>query len=291
MADRSFLKNIMPKRLLLCIKYLLEEVIPIKSICAAIREQKLLPVYHQLAEIVPDITHQYTSFDADSEYLKTSIRALHSFQITLVNEALYFVDSPLKETITIIDIGDSAGTHLQYIKGLHRNRNIRAVSINMDTEAVRRIKEKGLEAICARADDIASLSIEADMFLSFETLEHLMNPCGFLQSLSQINCKVFVVTVPYLPRSRVGLYHVRANQKRHVNSENTHIFELSPEDWQLIFKHSGWAIETDKIYLLYPRRSPFRFWLRRFWQRRSFEGYYGAILKPDKSWSSLYDGW
>lgn len=288
---KSFLKKIMPKRLLLWIKYLLEEWIPFKSIRAAIREQKLLPVYQQLAEIVPDITHQYTSFDADSEYLKTSIRGLHSFQIALVNEALQFVDSSLKETITIVDIGDSAGTHLQYIKGLHRDRKIRSVGINIDTEAVRRIKEKGLEAICARAEDLASLSIEADVFLSFEMLEHLMNPCGFLQSLSQINCKVFVVTVPYLPRSRVGLYHLRANQKCNLNPENTHIFELSPEDWRLIFRHSGWAIETDKIYLLYPRRSPFRFWLKGYWQRLSFEGYYGAILKPDKSWSSLYDGW
>jgi len=263
----------------------------LKSIRSAIREQKLLPVYQQLAEIVPDITHQYTSFDANSEYLKTHIRGLHSFQIALVNEALQFVDSPLKDTITIVDIGDSAGTHLQYIKGLHRDRNIRSVSINIDIEAVRRIKEKGLEAICARAEDLDSLSIKADIFLSFEMLEHLMNPCGFLHSLSQINCKVFVVTVPYLPRSRVGLHHVRANQMRNVNSENTHIFELSPEDWRLIFRHSGWTIENDKFYLLYTRRSPFRFWLKGYWQHLSFEGYYGAILKPDKSWSSLYNGW
>jgi len=291
MANRSFLRKIMPKRLLLWIKHLLEEWIPINSILAAIREQKLLPVYNQLAEIVPDITHQYTSFDVDSEYLRTKVRAEHSFQIALANEALQFINSQLKDTLTIVDIGDSAGTHIQYIKGLHRDRNIRSISIDMDSESVRRIKEKGLEAICARAEDLASLSIEADMFLSFEMLEHLMNPCGFLHSLSQINCKALVITVPYLARSRVGLYHVRANQKRNVNPENTHIFELSPEDWRLIFKHSGWAIVTDKIYLQYPRRSPFRFWLKRYWQRCDFEGFYGAILKPDKSWSGLYNGW
>lgn len=223
--------------------------------------------------------------------MQTSIRGLHSFQVALVNEALKLVDRPLKETITIVDIGDSSGTHLQYIKGLHRDRNIRSVSINIDSEAVKRIKEKGLDAVCARAEDLDSLSIKADMFLSFEMLEHLMNPCGFLHSLAQINCKVFVVTVPYLPHSRVGLYHVRTNQKRNVNSENTHIFELSPQDWRLIFRHSGWAIETDKTYLLYPRKSPFRFWLKEYWQRLSFEGFYGAILRPDKSWSSLYNGW
>lgn len=149
-----------------------------------------------------------------------------------------------------------------------------------------------MEAICARAEDLTTLSIEADMFLSFEMLEHLMNPCGFLQGLSEkTNCKAFVVTVPYLAHSRVGLHHVRHDQKRGVNPENTHIFELSPEDWRLIFRHSGWAIQADRIYLQYPKRSISRPLWKRFWRHYDFEGFYGAILKPDKSWSSLYNGW
>jgi len=162
----------------------------------------------------------------------------------------------------------------------------------MDGEAVKRIREKELEAICARAEDLASLSIEADVFLSFEMLEHLMNPCGFLRSLSEkTNCTAFVVTVPYLAQSRVGLYHVRYDQRRSVNPENTHIFELSPEDWRLIFRHSGWAIQAERTYLQYAERSIFRPLWKRYWRDCDFEGFYGAILKPDKSWSSLYDGW
>ena len=273
------------------INRLLGEWIPVKSILAAIREQKLLPVYHQLAGIVPDIMHQYTSFDVNSEYLRTKVRAEHSFQMALANEAIQLVGSQVKDAITIVDIGDSAGTHIQYIKGLNVDRKIRSISIDMDSESVKRIKEKGLEAICARAEDLTSLSIETDIFLSFEMVEHLMDPCGFLHSLSQINCKVFVITVPYLACSRVGLHHLRANQKHNVNPGNTHVFELSPEDWRLIFKHSGWSIVTDKIYLQYPRRSPFSFLLKSYWRRNDFEGFYGAILEPDKSWSSLYNGW
>ena len=148
-----------------------------------------------------------------------------------------------------------------------------------------------MEAICGHAEDLASLSIEADVFLSFEMLEHLMNPCEFLQGLSQKNCKVFVVTVPYLARSRVGLHHIRYDQKHSVNPENTHIFELSPEDWRLIFRHSGWAIQAERIYLQYAKRSIFRPLWKSYWRDYDFEGFYGAILKPDKSWSSLYDGW
>jgi len=291
MSFRGFLKHILPKRLRSWI-WRVVTARRIKSIRAAIREQKLLPIYHQLSEIVPDITHQYSSFNLDSEYLITKVRAEHSFQIALANEALQFIRSSPKETLTIVDIGDSAGTHLQYIKGSHQNHDIRCLSVNMDGEAVERIKEKGLEAICARAEDLASLSVEADMFLSFEMLEHLMNPCGFLRGLSEkTNCKAFVVTVPYLAHSRVGLHHIRHNQKRSVNSENTHIFELSPEDWRLIFRHSGWAIQADRIYLQYPKRSIFRPLWKRYWREHDFEGFYGAILKPDKSWSSLYDGW
>jgi len=289
---KSFLKGIMPSRLLGRIGRM-RSALSIKSIRAAVREQKLLPIYNQLTEIVPDITHQYSSFDLDSEYLITKVRAQHSFQISLINEALQPINSVLGDTgtTTIVDIGDSAGTHTQYLKGLHKNRNLRCLSVNMDSEAVKRIKEKGLEAICARAEDLASLSVDADIFLSFEMLEHLMNPCGFLRSLSETNCKTFVVTVPYVACSRVGLHHIRQNQKRSVNPENTHIFELSPEDWRLIFKHSGWAIQADRVYLQYPRKSLLRFLLKRYWKWCDFEGFYGAILKPDKSWSDLYDGW
>lgn len=293
MSDTTLLRNILSSSVSTWI-HKLGYPQPTKSILAAVREQGLLPIYQQLSLIVPDITYQYTSFDLDTEYLRIKVRAQHSFQIALVNEALQSIDGMRRNTntIMIVDIGDSSGTHLQYIKALHKDRSTRCLSINMDSEAVRRIKQKGLEAICARAEDLAVLSIEADIFLSFEMLEHLMNPFAFLQGLSEkTNCRAFVVTIPYLAHSRVGLHHIRHNQKRNVNTENTHIFELSPEDWRLIFKHSGWAIQAEKIYLQYPKRSPFRFFWKSYWRRYDFEGFYGAILKPDKLWSDLYSGW
>jgi len=290
MQRTGFVKKILPNRLLPWISRM-QELMRTRSIRAAVREQRLLPIYHQLTEIVPDITHQYTSFDLDTEYLETKVRAQHAFQITLVNEAMQSIDSSPEDATTIVDIGDSAGTHLQYIKGLHQDNNIRSLSIDVDDEAVRRIKKKGLEAICARAEDLASLSVEADIFQSFQMLEHLINPVDFLHSLSRTDCKAFVVTVPYLRRSRVGLHHIRQNQRRNVSPEEAHIFELSPEDWRLVFKHSGWAIQADRVYLQYPRKSPLRFLLKKYWKWCDYEGFYGAILTPDKSWSSLYDGW
>ena len=287
----GLLRHILPKRL----RDWLWRVVSarrIDSIRVALREQNLLPIYHQLTKEVPDITHQYTSFDIESEYQETKVRAQHSFQIALANEALQAISNSTEDGLTIVDIGDSAGTHIQYMKGLHQDRNLLCLSVTIDSEAVRRIKEKGMEAVCARAEDLPSLSIDADMFLSFEMLEHLMNPCEFLQRLSEAtNCQAFVITVPYRAQSRVGLYHIRNNQKRSVNPENTHIFELSSEDWRLIFQHSGWAVQTDKIYLQYPKRSMLRPLWKWLWRNYDFEGFYGAILKPDKSWSHLYSGW
>jgi len=290
MTLKNILKRILPGGLFLRVVQLYESI-PIRSIRAAIREQGLLPVYDQLVQIIPDITHQYSSFDIDTDYLKTTVRAQHAFQISLVNEALSLPDFASEEPLTIVDIGDSAGTHIQYLKGLYKSRNIRSLSVNVDGEAVKRIKEKGLEAVQARAEDLASLSIKADIFLSFEMLEHLMNPFEFLKNIANTPCKLLILTVPYLADSRVGLHHIRHNQKSKMNPETTHIFELSPADWRLIFKHSGWAIITDKIFYRYPKKSIFSYWLKRYWRNHDFEGFYGVILKPDKTWSELYNGW
>ena len=254
------------------------------SIACALREQGLWNMYYKLKDIVPDIVHQYTSFAINSKYLELNVRAVHAFQMMLVETAL----RELVANPTIVDIGDSAGTHIQYIKGLHPEQNIKSLSINIDQEAVNKIRAKGLEALCARAEELSFLDIETDMFLLFETLEHLTDPIRFLERLSHVPCKSLVITVPYIAKSRVGLHHIRHSQKQQVNAENTHIFELSPKDWRLIFQHSGWEVVTESVYRQYPRCSPL--WLaREYWVRYDFEGFYGVILKPDKTWSSVVE--
>jgi hypothetical protein len=73
-------------------------------------------------------------------------------------------------------------------------------------------------------------------------------------------------------------------------AENTHIFELCPEDWKLFFKFSGWRVVYDEILYQYPRRHPLRI-LNFLWKLSDFEGFYGAILIPDNSWSKFYRDW
>ena len=265
------------------------QLILTKSLKKAAKEQRLNELIAKLEKIVPDIKNQYSQFEVNTPYLKTKVRGLHAFQISLVNEIIKNIKNPV-----IVDIGDSAGTHLQYIIGLYsNNKDIQCLGINLDVKAIERIKAKGLEAVHARVEDLQSHNINADIFLCFETLEHLMAPCQFLYKLSsKTNAEYLIVTVPYLKNSRVGLHHIRGRRNDKVYAENTHIFELSPQDWKLIISHSGWRIVREKIYYQYPRRLPIISQvLSWFWRHTDFEGFWGAILEKDTTISNLYQDW
>jgi len=266
-------------------KALCEKVL-IASLNKAVREQYLADLAQELEKFVPDITFQYSCFNIDTPYIYTKVRSQHAFQISLVDKIIREFNNPL-----IVDIGDSCGTHLQYLNGLYHNKGIKTLSVNLDINAVKKIKEKGLDAIHSRAEDLESYNVNADIFLCFETLEHLMDPCHFLRDLSsKTKAKYLIVTVPFLRQSRVGLRYIRNTGNKAICAENTHIFEFSPKDWKLIARHSGWDIVKEQIYLQYPRKSLLRL-TKLYWKRFDFEGFYGIILKRDDSWSSLYQDW
>ena len=71
-----------------------------------------------------------------------------------------------------------------------------------------------------------------------------------------------------------------------------HIFELSPKDWQLLLRHAGWTVVCDQILYQYAFNVPvISRLLARFWRRRDFEGFWGAILRRDLSISDCYLDW
>ena len=198
------------------------------SIQRASKEQKLFELVTQLRSLVPDVTHQYTTHNTDSSYLENKVRALHALQIHTASHA---IDQLATSRITIVDIGDSAGTHLEYLSKLYPEK-INPYSVNLDPIAVKKISKKGIKAINCRAEDLSShpdfneLSIE--ILLLFETLEHLFDPIGFLDTIHSAECEYFVITVPYVKKSRVGFSQIRnKNDQRKITPENTHIFELS----------------------------------------------------------------
>ncbi|MBD3426564.1 MAG: hypothetical protein GF409_04980 [Candidatus Omnitrophica bacterium] len=292
---KNVIKGVLPDRLYDGVKKgknSLTQELAVRSLRCAIEEQGLSDLAKRLKSIEPDLREQYSNFEVKGEYLNTKVRGVHAFQMSLVAESLGMLKDVDNKELTVVDIGDSAGTHIRYASELFKERNIRSLSVNLDSEAVKRIREKGLVALCASAEDVTrQISGDVDVFLCFETLEHLFNPVKFLHDISaNTGCRSLVVTVPYLRNSRVGLHQVRRSLTDPFNAENTHLFELSPESWRLLFLFSGWKVVSEKVYWQYPKKHWLRL-TRPYWRKNDFEGFYGAVLARDYKWSKLYTDW
>jgi len=269
------------------------------SLNSASKEQGLTDLKVKLEKIIPDLSEQYTSFKIQGNYIVNKLRSLHAFQVQLAQEAVSMLDSKKQKNPTLVDIGDSSGAHLRYLQELAGGGNIRAISVNLDPVAVEKVRKKGFKAIESRAEllhEHPDFEGNADIFLSYEMVEHLLDPTSFLHAMAtKSECDYFVVTIPYLHRSRVGLHHIRnidKPQDRACNAETTHIFELSPDDWDLLFRFSGWKIVKSVRYTQYPknRLNPISI-LRYLWRRFDFDGFYGVILEKDDSISKQYQDW
>jgi hypothetical protein len=154
------------------------------SIRSAAREQHLDRLTQRLAEIVPDLTSQYTTFSVDNEFLQVKVRSLHAFQINLLIKAINYI--PPKESIYVVGIGDSSGTHLIYLDSILKNDvkftscNLKYLSVKLDPIAVDKIASKGIKAILCRAEDLyKNYKIKSDLIFSFEMLEHFYDPVFF----------------------------------------------------------------------------------------------------------------
>lgn len=262
-----------------------------------LRGEKLLKT--RLSEIVPDLSKQYSTFTVDMNncYLVNKIRGQHTFQMSLALEAVSLLKKEKEANrnveINIVDIGDSSGTHLIYLNSLLKDDQLKTLSVNLDPIAVDKIKSKGLNALLCRAEELHTHEngLNADIFLSYEMLEHLIDPIGFLHTMSeQSECKYFVVTVPYVHRSRIACQFVQNQKKGNFQAENTHIFELSPDDWNTIFKFTGWEIVYSDKYTQYPSVFPFNM-IKYLWRKVDFDGFYGVILKKNNFFSKRYTDW
>jgi len=265
-----------------------------RSLLSARKENKYNILSQKLQKVVPDITEQYTQFSISDNYTAIKVRSQHAFQMDMIKKACARVN---KDTLTVVDIGDSSGAHIQYLQGgvVCANKNIEAISVNLDPVAVKKISDKGLAAICCRAEELHLSENyggkKVDLFLSFETLEHLFDPISFLHNISTLTeCAYFVVTVPFLADSKIGMRHIRNGDSCDMYAENTHIFELSPTDWKLLFNFSGWRVVEEKIYYQYPRKGLYRF-MQPVWKYIDFEGFYGAVLERDHTIEQQYKSW
>lgn len=272
---------------------ILDQKIAMFSVVQAVRQQGLEKIMKRLREISPDISEQQSSGKEDfNDYWEIKRRALQAFQCLLMLKVVGgFVD---KKKIIVVDIGDSAGTHMLYLKELTRgDYEIDSIGVNLDPRAIEKIKARGQKAILCRAEELNLGEQVIDLFTSFEMVEHLHNPAIFFRRLAKkSSCAKMLITVPYLKRSRVGLHNLRDKVKTPYFAENEHIFELCPEDWRLLLLHSGWKVVYQKIYYQYPTGIPIvsRI-LSLLWSKRDYEGFLGLTLEKDTVMSDLYQDW
>ncbi len=190
------------------------------------------------------------------------------------------------------DIGDSDGSVRLIMEKIFGTERLETVGINLQPAVVERMKNKGLNAICEDAIDVGNRGVRYDVVSLFETIEHLSNPIGFLQKIAPVVDERLVLSVPYVRASRVGLHHIDAdtfwNQDLPISVENVHFFELSPGDWDKLFKHSGWKIVRQKVYKQFPDSGPLKWILSAYWRYLSFEGFYFVSLAKDDTYSSRY---
>jgi 2-polyprenyl-3-methyl-5-hydroxy-6-metoxy-1,4-benzoquinol methylase len=262
------------------------------SIRHAVRETGTAAMTQRLRLIVPDISQQEESERiVFNRYCEAKRRALQAFQCALMLKA--FEGIPFGK-ITVVDIGDSAGTHMLYLAELAKGKyKVETISVNLDTRAIKKIEERGLKALLCRAEDLDLGSQKVDLFTSFQMIEHLHNPALFFRRLAKKAPRSrFLITVPYLKYSRVGLHNIRNGLDKIVFAEDQHVFELSPEDWTLLMRHAGWKVIYSRIYYQYPRRWPFLSqFLSYYWQKNDYEGFWGAILESDTTFSDRYQDW
>lgn len=264
------------------------------SINSALSEEGFCGLLEKLRKIQPDLSQQYSkNLENFNDYWELNIRGMHAFQCFLMLKALE--NLALNDNkVTVVDIGDSSGTHMLYLRELTKDRlDIDTLSVNLDSRAIEKIKARGMKAILCRAEELDMEKKKVDLFVSFEMVEHLHNPAIFFRSLAKKSrCNRMVITVPYLRNSRIGLYYIRNKSDKDIFAEDEHIFELSLQDWTLLLRHSGWRVTYSKIYYQYPTRIPLiSKWLASHWRRADFEGFWGAILEKDTRYSDFYKDW
>ncbi len=263
------------------------------SLRAAIRQQSVARLLPRLGAIQPNLSQQYSRQSGMlGTFQELKIRALHSFQCELVLDELSSRDG--EGEVTIVDIGDSAGTHMRYVAALAAPAcRVNAISVNLDQRAIDKIRAGGGTALLCRAEDLDLGERAVDLFVTFEMLEHLHNPALFLRRLAKSkNGARLLVTVPYQKQSRVGLQSLRRGDRLEDYAEDVHIYEFCPEDWRLLMLHSGWRVEREATYFQYPRGIPIvSSFLARLWRQNDFEGFWGAVLVRDLTLSDRYLDW
>jgi hypothetical protein len=249
---------------------------------------ELKKTWEESLSLFPDFKYHY-SFVVDDREIENRIRLLVVAETTFVKWEIDKIMAT-KGGCSYADVGDSDGSVRLLLKNHFTGKKFSSVGINLQKSTVEKIKSKGLDAICADALSLGDRGIRYDIVSAFETLEHLPDPIGFLYGIREAVEDRLVLSVPFVRRSRIGLAYLSKKWPKELRPtiENTHIFELSPRDWNKLFLHTGWRVDREWKLMMYPSRKLSRLILQPFWRIVSFEGFWFVSLYKDSGYASKY---
>jgi SAM-dependent methyltransferase len=252
-------------------------------------DEELRELWNKSLKCFPDFTNHFSIAARDDEVEKR-IRVLIVHEVLFIKSIIEDLLEAEDNKVSYADIGDSDGSVRYILRSFFSENKCDSIGINLQQKAVDKMKQIGLEAICADAMDLAKRNISYDVISLFETLEHLPNPIGFLNDIHRIVKKKLVISVPYIRSSRIALKYLSDNwsKTKSPTIENQHIFELSPVDWKKLFSHTGWRIDREMKLMMYPKKSIHRLILEPYWRYTSFDGFWFVSLIKDESYSSRY---
>lgn len=252
-------------------------------------DSDLKKIWDDSFEAFPDFSQHFSIPTVEKEE-EARVRMLISAETLFVHESIKRIKEGATLPVTYADIGDSDGSVRYLLSKMYTDHQLDTIGINLQAQAVAKMKKLGLKAICANAMDLEKQGANFDIVSLFETLEHLPDPIGFLKGISNIVNNELVISVPYVRKSRIGLQYLRNNWPKKIKAtiENQHIFELSPSDWKKLMVHSGWKVNHEMIVKAYPRFSFHRLILEPYWRYLSFDGFWFVSLTKDRTISKNY---
>lgn len=131
----------------------------------------------------------------------------------------------------ILDAGDSNGVIL-------RNLQKKGIGMNVSWDAAKNITKNGIQAICAKIDEIPLQFKSFDYVILFQTLEHLPNPIQVLRDIAKICKKKLFISIPYVPRTYIHEAFYDPGRPRYQH----HIFEFCEGDFEKIITHTSFNI-------------------------------------------------
>jgi len=260
------------------------------AVLKSIREdQQMSEMWDLSLEMFPNLGNHYATVKLTGEAL-VRVRMLICAQAVFMTRVIESLKSDGASVSSYADIGDSDGSTRMLFEKAIDVPDISTVGINIQAEAVEQIRALGLDAECMDAMKMAERGMQYGVASVFETLEHLPDPIGFLRAMQDVAQERLVISVPLIVNSRVGLGYLKSNwpKEKSATIANNHIFELTPEDWNKLFLHTGWRVDISWRVQQFPRWGLLRLLMMYAWRRISFEGFYFVSLVKDDTYSSRY---